>query len=443
MARILIVDDESSIRKVLSAQLRMLGHDVLAACDGTEAVELLAVHPVQLVVSDLRMPGMDGMDLLSWVTSNLPGVPVILVTAHGTVDSAVEALKRGAFDYLTKPFDHVDLSATVTKALATARRGPMMAVVEANIDHPALRPVRDLLARVAASPAAVLITGEPGTGLDLVARTLHGLSEQRNGAFIATSCGAVPEGLIEAELFGIDASDGSRKPGRLELANGGTLFLDEVQALPLDVQDRLLRAIQQGGFHPVGSARRVSVSVRVISGTDHDLSQLCRAGAFLDDLLYRLRVIPVDLAPLRDRTDDLPDLTAWLLERHNARLGTAVVGISDEAMNALKRHTWPGNLRELESLIERVVLLADGPVVGIAAFDGLLDDGQAPVLMEDDAEDLGLKEYLRLHTARLERTRIRHALGDESGNVTRAAKRLGISRRSLQTKMKEYGLRER
>jgi DNA-binding NtrC family response regulator len=452
--RILIVDDEPSIRKVLAAQLHRFGWDAETAPDGAAAIAKLQEDPFHVVVSDLRMPQVDGIALLKWVEHHQPGLPVILITAHGTVDSAVEAIKEGAFDYVTKPFDKDELHQVITKALATealnARRihpAPGTSAQDTIIGTTArMRDVFRLVDKVAASPTTVLITGESGTGKELVARALHERSERSGKPFIQINCGAIPESLFEAELFGYErgAFTGavSNKPGRFELADGGTLFLDEVGELPRDMQVKLLRALQERKIDRVGGVEPISVDVRVIAATNIDMKQATDDGRFRSDLYYRLSVFPIHLPPLRERVEDIPLLAEFFLERFAARLSKPVPRISPEAMAALLTHPWPGNIRELENLLERAVLLAESDVIGPGDLPGLRPGGPSAGGSEESLEDLGLKEYVRVHTARLERARIQRVLEAEDGNVTRAARRLGISRKSLQTKMKEYGLRD-
>jgi len=449
--RILIVDDEPSIRKVLTAHLQRLGHEVETAEDGGAAIALLEQDSFHLVVSDLKMPVVDGMALLRWVTDNQPGLPVILITAHGTVDSAVEAIKHGAFDYITKPFDRDELHGVIAKALTVehlnTRRfhpepGGRFKIVG---DTPAMRELYQLVEKVAPSPTTVLITGESGTGKELVARALHAHSDRRDAPFIQINCGAIPENLFEAELFGYErgAFTGavSSKPGRFELADGGTLFLDEVGELPRDMQVKILRALQERHIDRVGGLKPIEVNVRVIAATNVDLHQAVKEGTFREDLYYRLNVIPLHLPALRERTDDIPLLVEHFLAKFNDRLGKNVQRVAPDALAALLTYPWPGNIRELENLMERSVLLADGETLHLGDLPGLHGGGltEPP---EEELDALGLKEYVRVHTAKLERARIQRALQSEDHNVTRAARRLGISRKSLQMKMKEYGLRD-
>jgi two-component system, NtrC family, response regulator AtoC len=448
--RILIVDDEPSIRKVLSAHLRKFGYEVDTAEDGSIAVEMLQQDPFHLVVSDLRMPNFDGLELLGWTGDNFPGLPVILITAHGTVDTAVEALKRGAFDYITKPFDRDELHGIIAKALATESRNAQRLTAEpGNPYHiigsaAPMKEVYRLIEKVAPSPTTVLVTGESGTGKELIARALHQHSDRAQGPFIQINCGAIPENLFEAELFGYEkgAFTGAvfSKPGRFELASGGTLHLDEVGELPRDMQVKILRALQERQIDRVGGLRSIDVDVRVVASTNVDLQRAVENGAFREDLYYRLNVIPIHLPPLRDRVDDIPLLVEHFLAKFNSRLQRSVKRVDPEALAALLQHQWPGNIRELENMMERSILLADSEVIGVADLPGIRR-GSTPVVESSELEELGLKEYVRVHTSKLERARIQRVLDTEDGNVTRAARRLGISRKSLQTKMKDYGLR--
>ncbi len=450
---ILIVDDEPSIRMVLRAHLERSGYAVTAAENGAEAISLLERDTFHLVVSDLRMPEVDGMALLGHCTDQMPGLPVILITAHGTVDSAVEAIKLGAHDYITKPFDKDELLPVIEKALRTEERGRAVLHEDAAgrykiIGQTAkMHAVYGMIEKVSKSPTTVLITGESGTGKELVARALHDSSDRSSAPFIQVNCGAIPENLFESELFGHEkgAFTGAigGKPGRFELADGGTLFLDEIGELPKDMQVKLLRVLQDGTFERVGGVRSQTVDVRLVAATNRDLVKEVKDGAFREDLYYRLNVIPIKLPPLRDRADDIPLLTEHFVAKFNARLGTQIQEVTPEAMAALMSHHWPGNIRELENLIERSVLLCEGGRISMADLPGLVEDG-APDIGDDEElpMEMGLKEYVRVYTAKLERSRIQRALEEESGNVTHASKKLGISMKSLQLKMKEYGLRE-
>ncbi len=457
--RILVVDDEPSIRTVLKAHLSREGHDVSTASDGAEAVSALTGAPFDLVISDLKMPGMSGLELLAWCTREQPGLPVVLITAHGTVDTAVEALKLGAQDFITKPFDLDELKQAVDKALRVeqARRRSWLDDTLFGADAgrfdligrtAAMRRVYNLVERVADSPSTVLLIGESGTGKELVARALHSESGRRAGPFVTVNCGAIPEALFESELFGHEkgafTGAATSKPGKFELADGGTLFLDEVGELGRDLQVKLLRALQERTIDRVGGTRPLKVDVRVVAATNVDLQALVASGQFRDDLYYRLAVVPIRLPPLRERREDIPLLIQHFVRRFNERLGMNVTQIDDDVMDHLVQWNWPGNIRELENTIERGVLLAEE---GHLSRDVLPTGAPtAPVAPEVPAASetggIRLKEYVRVHTVRLERDLILRSLAQEGGNVTRTARRLDISRKALQLKMKEYGLRD-
>lgn len=449
--RILIIDDEPSIRKVLAAHLQHDGYEVETACDGGEGISKIDSAQFHAVITDLKMPNIGGLEVLHWVVRNHPGLPVIIITAHGTVDTAVEAIKLGAHDYVTKPFDRDELKLIIRKAVqteeATARNlAPAAGKFDIIGRTPGMQHIFGLIEKVAQSPTTILITGESGTGKELVARALHEQSTRTEKAFISVNCGAIPESLFESELFGHEkgAFTGAiqTRQGRFELADGGTLFLDEVGELPLEMQVKLLRVLQERTFERVGGVTSVTVDVRLVASTNRDLGAEVAKGTFRQDLFYRLNVIPIQLPPLRSRKEDIPLLAAHFIERFNERLNKNT-SVSPEAIVRLCAWDWPGNIRELENVMERSVLLTESDVILPSDLHGL---GDAPDQFagDDDSaeyEELGLKEYVRAHTAKLERARIQKTLETEENNVTRAAKQLGISRKSLQTKMKEYGLR--
>jgi two-component system response regulator AtoC len=444
-ARILVVDDEPSIRKVLSAQLTRDGHEVLAVADGFEALRCLADEPWNLVITDLRMPGLGGMELLAHVHVHQPGLPVVVLTAHATVEAAIAAMKLGAQDFLTKPFDHAALQAVVAKALGTERArsrsvqpdGALPTLVGVS---DAAREVRASIERVAGVPTPVLVLGELGCGKELVARAIHAASPRRDGPFVAVHCDALPAGHAESELFGHErgAIPGAptARPGRAELADGGTLFLDDVTALPRDAQARLLSLLEGGTMERVGALRPTRLDVRVVAASTTDPAAWTGSGRFREDLAYRLGVVPIRIPALRERPDDVLPFVAHALARFAARQGRAVPSVSPEAYAVLEAWSWPGNFRELENVVERALLLCDGAVIEARHVAPL-------VPLADEAAELvrGLKDTVRVHTARLERDLIARVLAREGGNVTRAARALDVSRKGLQLKMKEYGLR--
>ncbi|MBX3126123.1 MAG: sigma-54-dependent Fis family transcriptional regulator [Polyangiaceae bacterium] len=461
--QILVVDDEPNLRKVLAAQLARDGYDVHTAEDGEQALALLRDHHIDLVITDLRMPRIDGMELLRQAVEIDDTLPVVMITAHGTVDNAVEALKTGAFDFITKPFDQSEVRAIVRKALRTrdlagheATRQPSGAP-QADARYgiigmsPGILAIYDVIARVADTPTTVLISGESGTGKELVARALHENSSRRDKPFIKVNCAAIPRDLMESELFGYErgAFTGAvtSKPGRFELASGGTLFLDEIGSIPVEMQVKLLRALQESEFERVGGIKTLRVDVRLVAATNSDLKREIAQGAFREDLYYRLNVVPIRLPSLRERKEDIEPLVTHFLKKFNARLKKSVKSVHPEAAALLARYPWPGNIRELENVMERAILFSDRDVV--LAQDLPLDVRQdsepppGPALSQDtDASD-GLKEQVKAAMSRLERHLIVRALEQTGGNVTHAARLLKISRKGLQLKMKELSLRER
>jgi two-component system, NtrC family, response regulator AtoC len=459
--QVLIVDDEPNLRKILSAQLTRDGYDALTAEDGEQGLHLLREHHIDLVITDLKMPKVDGMTLLKRALEIEPELPVVLITAHGTIDTAVEALKRGAFDFVTKPFDKDEVRQIVAKALKTrelrgadatpAPSGARFGIIGSS---QGIAELYAILERVADTPTTVLITGESGTGKELVARALHEHSSRKDKPFIKVNCAAIPKELIESELFGYErgAFTGAvaSKPGRFELANGGTLFLDEIGEIPIEMQVKLLRALQESEFERVGGIKTIRVDVRLVAATNRDLKKLIAAGSFREDLFYRLNVVPIRLPALRERTGDIPLLAEHFLTKFNERLRKKVEGLDADATEVLVQYPWPGNIRELENVIERAVLFCDESK--LHAKDLPPDVRGIPVianvpLPEADlhaalAGEGGLKGHVKVAMSRLEKELVSRALQQTNGNVTHAARLLKISRKGLQLKMKELGLRE-
>ncbi len=463
MAHVLIVDDELNIRRVLAAMLKREGYEVTAAADGEQALLVLHKTPVHVVVTDLVMPRLGGLELLKRVSADFPDVPVIVITAHGSVDTAVAALKSGAFDYITKPFEQDELKKVIAKAARAhdlerqnvhgpsgeGEKPPLVG------QSPAMKATYEIIAKVADSPSTVLITGESGTGKELVAQALHRGSSRRDKPLIKVNCAAIPKDLVESELFGYEkgAFTGAvgSKPGRFELADGGTLFLDEIGEVPVEMQVKLLRALQESEFERVGGIKTIRVDVRLIAATNRDLKQLIADGRFREDLFYRLNVVPISLSALRERKEDIPLLVQHFIEKYDKRLGKKVERVEDEGLQLLLGYSWPGNIRELENLMERSVLFAEGPTILASSLpDSLQERAPGSAVPIAAVGPLGaiaapsgasMKEIVRHAQAELERELITRALEETSGNVTRAAKRLQISRKSLQIKMKELGLR--
>lgn len=450
---VLVADDEANLRKILTASLRRHGYEVRQAKDGDEACALLESEPIHILLTDLRMPKRDGMALLAHVQQHRPEIPVIMLTAHGTVDTAVTAMKLGAFDYLTKPFDQEELRVILAKAAATVDlhydRSSAAQGRYGMIGHSeALAEVFRTIEKVADSPSTVLITGESGTGKELVAAALHHNSSRSNGPFIKINCSAIPKDLIESELFGHErgAFTGAvgSKPGRFELADQGTLFLDEIATIPAEMQVKLLRALQESEFERVGGVTTIRVDVRVIAAANIELQREVDEGRFREDLFYRLNVVPIALPPLRARQGDIAQLCDHFIEKYARRLNRPVTALAPEAVPVLEAYSWPGNIRELENVIERAVLFAESDTIGIEHLpEQIAQSEPADTVSQKPSPSVGpLKKIVRAHTESLERELIRQALNETGGNVTQAARRLEISRKSLQTKMKEFGLRE-
>jgi two-component system, NtrC family, response regulator AtoC len=466
--KVLVVEDEPNLRKVLATLLRRQGYEVTVAEDGEQGLAEFEKNGAAVVVTDMVMPKVGGMEVLRAINARAPDVPVIIVTAHGTVDSAVEAIKLGAFDYITKPFEQAELQVVIAKAMRTHAMAQKAIKPDGRLraaivgQSPQMHEIFRIIDKVADTPSTVMITGESGTGKELIASALHEGSGRRTQPLIKINCGAIPKDLMESELFGYErgAFTGAvtSKPGRFELADRGTLFLDEIGEIPVEMQVKLLRVLQESEFERVGGIKTTRVDVRVIAATNRDLEQEIEAGRFRKDLFYRLNVIPIRLPPLRERSDDIPTLAHHFIEKYNRRLNKAIEGITEQALLALRGYAWPGNIRELENVIERILLLADGPLITAQdlpeAIRGTQPSPPAPqppglpaVATNGQGEaalpagEGGLKDLVRARAAELEKDLITRALEETGGNVTRAARLLQISRKSLQTKMKEFGLR--
>jgi two-component system response regulator AtoC len=441
---ILVVDDDERLRHALALLLRTAGHEVVGVGTVPAAERALREHDVDLVISDLRMPGGSGMDLLDVARRLEVDVPVILLTGYGSIENAVQAMQRGAVDYLQKPFDADEMKMRVERALATRRyrveneflREPRAHDLDELIGvSGALRRVGGLIRQVAPSDASVLITGETGTGKEVVARSIHRRSPRQERLLVPLNLAAVPTELLESELFGHarGAFTGAvaDRPGKLELADGGTLFLDEVGDTPLALQPKLLRVLQDGVIERVGANRSRQVDVRVISATNRNLEAAIASGAFRSDLYYRLRVIQIEMPPLRDRREDIRYLAAHFLRRFGQRRPGGAPGITREALRLLEEYSWPGNVRELENVVERAVVLCRGDTIGADLLD-----------LREPAGDVPVRGGLRLDDAldRVEREMILHALEESKQVKARAARLLGVSERSLWYKLKRHGL---
>lgn len=451
MKKILIVDDEANMRLVLKAMLRKEGYDVATAENGLEALGVLKDQDVAVVVSDLKMPKLDGMGLLDRVVEDYPSTPVIMITAHGTVATAVDAMKKGAFDYITKPFDQDDLKRVVRKALHTSALNEEEFILSPeDVDRCGMvgssKPMMDIydtIKKVAPTMTTVLLTGETGTGKDLIAHAIHRNSPRKENPFIRINCAAIAENLMESELFGYEkgAFTGAavKKPGRFELAHKGTLFLDEVGEIPRDMQVKLLRVLQDHEFERVGGLKTTKVDVRLVTATNRNLLQDVKEGRFREDLFYRLNVFPICLPPLRERRGDILPLAEYFLDKFNRKLDRSVRRIEKDVQDLFVSYDWPGNVRELEHLMERLVLMAKGDAI---AAEDLPPEVKAPPVPPQGKIEKPFKDFIKSQTEEVERQMIVRILEECGGNVTRAAQQLGLSRKGLQLKMIKYNLRK-
>jgi two-component system, NtrC family, response regulator AtoC len=446
--RVLIVDDEKNMRWVLGQALSAEGFDVSEAVDGMSALAAVAEQEPDVMVLDHRMPEPNGMEVLRKLRAKGASFPIIMLTAHGNVATAVEAMKAGASEYLTKPFDLEELKLAIDKALKYSGLAAEVERLRSEIDaeydvqgivasDPGMLAVLETVHKVAPTMATVMIYGESGTGKELIARAVHNLSERASKPFVSVSAGALPETLLESELFGYEkgAFTGAvtAKPGRFELANGGTLFLDEIGDISPATQVKLLRVLQERRFERLGGTRAIEVDVRVVAATNQDLQQLIADGDFREDLFYRLNVVPVTLPTLRQRAGDIALLVAHFLEKSNA----GDKRINTQAMEALVKYPWPGNIRELENTIERIVILSHGDEIGVPDLPAEVRAGVSPAervatgfALPDDGVDL---EEVELDL-------VRQALDRTGGSVPKAAKLLGLTAKTLEARMQRLGL---
>jgi two-component system response regulator HydG len=448
-ARILVVDDEESHRIMLRAVLQEEGYQVAEAADGPDAIRAVEQEPFDLILLDIRMTTMDGIETLTEIRKVSPFVPVLMMTAYASVKTAVEALKAGAFEYLTKPLDIEELKILMEKALEHYHlREENLALRERLGDRfdfskiigksEKMKELFDLLAQVAPTDATVLILGESGTGKELVANAIHHNSPRATQPFIKVACAALPETLLESELFGHEkgAFTGAiaRKEGRFQLAHRGAIFLDEVGEMSAATQAKILRVLQEKEFEPLGSTRVVKVDVRVIAATNKDLEKEIREGRFREDLFYRLNVVPVSLPPLRERKEDIPALASHFLCIYREKNKKELREISGKALDLLVRYDWPGNIRELENCIERAVVIARGEIIAPADLPPQIQ------ALSSEKEDSEVRFPSGISLQELEKALILRTLEDTGGNRSRAAEILGINRRTLQMKLKEYGM---
>jgi len=449
MNRILVVDDEINMQVVLRAMLKKEGYEVFTAPDGREALKVLADDDIDVVVTDLKMPNMDGMGLLERVAADYPAVPVIMITAHGTVATAVDALKKGAFDYVTKPFEQDELKNVVLKAIKTRRLSDEEFVAGADeIDRygivGASEPMQEIfetIKRVAPTTTTILISGETGTGKELIANAIHINSPRKGNPLIKINCAAIAENLMESELFGYEkgAFTGavSDRRGKFELADGGTIFLDEIGDMSLKTQAKVLRVLQEQVVEPVGGAAGVRVDVRVLAATNKDLEKEMEEGRFRQDLYYRLNVIPLRIPPLRDRKEDIPILVERFIRDFAVKEGDTEKKVADEVLTILMKYHWPGNVRELKNIIERLVIMTPTGVITKCDILPFFEEGKGEV----PRDDLQItSDSFRAAKQEFERQYIVRKLREYNGNISRTAEAIGLERSNLHKKIRSYEL---
>lgn len=450
--KILIVDDEQNVRQLLSKVLKKEGYKTYTACDGKEGLELLQNTGIDIVISDIRMPNMDGIEFLHNVKAVDPDIGFILITAFATTETAIDALKSGAQDYVTKPFDISEIVTAVRKVAAAAEPGSSYLESDKGEDtktkskSPKMQEVLSLARRVAASEATVLIMGETGTGKEVVSTAIHNWSSRKDKPLIKVNCGAIPDNLLESELFGYEkgAFTGAvtSKPGRFEIADGGSIFLDEIGDISPSLQVKLLRVLQEKTFERLGGITSINSDVRVIAATNKNLKKEVEAGNFREDLYYRLNVVPINLPPLRERKEDIGDLIRFFLQKAAAISGShRPKTMSAAAMERLTAYSWPGNIRELENIIERCVVITSGELIDIDSLPVEILNTSS-VNSKNAAGSENAEDETKLNEAidHKEKEVILKVLEENNGNKTKTALALGISRRSLHRKIQKYGI---
>ncbi|MBN1972919.1 MAG: sigma-54-dependent Fis family transcriptional regulator [Sedimentisphaerales bacterium] len=448
-ANILVIDDEESMRDSCLQTLSRKGYNVETAGNGIKGLEMLKEKSYDLVILDLKMPGLNGLEVLKIIKQDNPDIVVVVITGHATVESAVEAMKQGAYDFIPKPFTPESLRMIVQRALSTRELALENLLLRTELklglgqeviigSEDSMKSVEQLVRKVGPTDTTVLITGESGTGKEVIARAIHRCSSRNDKSFVAVDCSSLVESLFESELFGHVKGSFTgaveTKYGRFELANGGTLFFDEIGNVSLSIQSKLLRVLQEREIIKVGSSQVVKVDVRIIAATNKDLVQSVKDGTFREDLFYRLSVVPITIPPLRERKGDIPLLTKHFLEKYNKKRGKNIKGISDEAMHALVEYDWPGNVRELENAIERAVVLTEHETIEPAdlLYYGLTIDPVSEI--QGNSED----KVRRL--VDMEKEHIIKALKQFNGHRGNTAESLGIDRKTLRLKMKAYGI---
>ena len=443
---ILVVDDEKNIREGLAEGLQMEGYGTLVAADGDEALRSVESNEIDLVITDLRMPKLSGGEVLRSLSGRYPGLPVIVLTGHGTIEDAVAAMRAGAFDFVTKPVNLDHLTMLAKRALETRELARKNRELEDEVasqrressmigKSPEMKRVLELVRRVAPTRASVLVTGESGVGKELVADAIHAHSPRSSGPLVKVHCAALAESLLESELFGHEKGSftgaQARKRGRFEMANGGTLFLDEIGEINQNVQIKILRVLQDRKFERVGGEETIEVDVRIVAATNRDLKREIAEGRFREDLFYRLNVVSIHVPPLRERRDDIPLLAMSFLKEFAEENGKKVAGFDPKVRQALYAYPWPGNVRELRNCVESAVVMASGPSIGLEDL---------PPGLRSSGEERDMRVPAGSSLADAERILIRETLTAQGGNKSKTAEVLGIGRKTLYQKIEEYGL---
>ena len=449
MRRVLVVDDEENVRLVVRTFLKREGYDVELATNGEEALGLVESFGPDVILTDVRMPKMGGLDLLATLKAKGHEATVIVMSAYGNVDQALEAIKAGAYDYVQKPFKAEEVLLTLRKAeeresLRRENRALRQEIRKENLfedilaKSPPMQAIFKTITKIADYKTTVLITGESGVGKELVAKAIHRRSSRRGGPFVAVNCGAIPENLLESELFGYKRgafTDATQdRTGLFEQANGGTVFLDEIGELPLPLQVKLLRVLQEETIRRLGDPKDIKIDVRIVAATHRDLATEAQSGRFREDLYYRINVLPIPIPPLRARREDIPILIDHFLARNNARFGTSIKGITPEGRRLLLEYSWPGNVRELENTIERAMVLCETDTIEADDLPDRVREASDPIQLHLTSGELSIKKTQRI----IEEILIRRALEKTKGNRTKAAEILEISHRALLYKIKDY-----
>lgn len=460
MERILIIDDNKSTTDALTQIVTEKGLEALTAVNAEAGYQLYKTNPVDLIITDMKLPGESGIDLLRRVREDDDSVPVIIITAFGTVESAVQAVKLGAFDFITKPFSVEEIEIKIDKALTTRRlalKNLQLSLENAYLREEigadfseivggsaAMRQVFEMIKKVAPANSPVLILGESGTGKELVARAIHKNSPRKNKPFIKVNCAALAPGVLESELFGHEkgAFSGAirRKPGRFEIAADGSIFLDEIGEISQDVQVKLLRVLQEKEFERVGGTETLKMRARVITATNKNLEELIKQNKFREDLYYRLNVVPIHLPPLREHNEDIPLLVNHFIKKYNHESGRQIKGIGPDALAYLQNYEWPGNIRELENVIERAVVMSAGAQIGTEDLPSNILSGKAENILRSPLEKENKTQSLTEMVEEYEKNLIYNVLRKCHGNIAMAARTLNIKRTTLRYKMEKYGL---